>query len=321
MSLCRLIRCSLGTGPATITTIVADRTRTRVSRRSLSSARSGGRAKKPVPLTAGLCAIGDIFLLGKAQEENSRYFAKRCYELGVEMKKIEIVPEVSKDIATSVVNMSKQYDVVFTCGGTNDSDSNIIYGAVAKAFGKQLEYSTQTLERMKVKLREKGIVHPPDLHGSSEQVKKAQIALFPKGHTLKFPCSEIWNPVVCVEGNIHLFPQFPKLSEKLVDAYLPELVRELSRKHDQPFTRAFVGTWAREAVVVRDLQLRQKLYTQRKIRVGLYPNWMPSNKDTTHLKPGTTERSMVMVTFTGEDEKVVIKSKDELLEKLNGFLV
>ncbi|KAJ2524338.1 hypothetical protein GGI11_000892 [Coemansia sp. RSA 2049] len=203
------------------------------------------------------------------------------------MKKIEIVPEVSKDITTSVVNMSKLYDIVFTCGGTNDSDSNIIYSAVAKAFGKQLEYSTQTLERMKVKLREKGIVHPPDLHGSSEQVKKAQIAL----------------------------------SEKLVDAYLPELVRELSRKHDQPFTRAFVGTWAREAVVVRDLQLKQKLYTQRKIRVGLYPNWMPSNKGTTHLKPGTTERSMVMVTFTGEDEKVVVKSKDELLEKLNGFLV
>ncbi|KAJ2663429.1 hypothetical protein IWW48_001312 [Coemansia sp. RSA 1200] len=256
MSLCRLIRCSLGAGPATITTIVTDRARTRVSRRSLSSARSGEKAKKPVPLTAGLCAIGDIFLLGKAQEGNSRYFAKRCYELGVEMKKIEIVPEVSKYIETSVVNMSRLYDIGFTCGGTSGSDSNIIYSVVARAFGKQLEYSTQTLERM-----------------------------------------------------------------KLVDAYLPELVRELSHKHAQPFTRAFVGTWARETVVVRDLHLRQKLYTQRKVRVGLYPNWMPSNKSTTHLKPGTTERSMVMVTFTGEDEEMIIKSKGELLGHLNGFSV
>lgn len=50
-------------------------------------------------------------------DTNSSYFAKYCFTLGIQLKRIEVIPDDETDIIEAVRRMSNRYDFVVTSGG------------------------------------------------------------------------------------------------------------------------------------------------------------------------------------------------------------
>lgn len=128
--------------------------------------------------TAACLIIGDEVLNGKTKDSNSNYFAKWCFNLGeqvrcdnssnlgrrfslltskvwddlhagIDVKRIEVVPDDEDDIIEAARRMTQKYDLVLSSGGIGPTPDDITYESMAKAFNAEpLEYSQETLRRM-----------------------------------------------------------------------------------------------------------------------------------------------------------------------------
>jgi molybdopterin-biosynthesis enzyme MoeA-like protein len=67
--------------------------------------------------TAACLIIGDEVLGGKTVDTNSAYFAKFCFSLGINLRRIEVIADDEGEIVEAVQRMSKNYDMVVTSGG------------------------------------------------------------------------------------------------------------------------------------------------------------------------------------------------------------
>lgn len=50
-------------------------------------------------------------------DTNSAYFAKYCFQLGIQLKRIEVIADDESEIVEAVRRMSNKYDFVVTSGG------------------------------------------------------------------------------------------------------------------------------------------------------------------------------------------------------------
>jgi len=71
----------------------------------------------PSCLPPSLSVIGDEVLNGKTRDTNSNFFAKLCFDMGVDLKRIETIADDPEEIREAAVRMVKNYDWVVTTGG------------------------------------------------------------------------------------------------------------------------------------------------------------------------------------------------------------
>src|SRR3954453_9644640 len=88
--------------------------------------------------TAAILLIGNEILSGKVQDENARFLIGELRDLGVSLRRIEVVPDDVDDIATSVRGLAERFDTVFTSGGVGPTHDDVTMAAVARAFGMSL---------------------------------------------------------------------------------------------------------------------------------------------------------------------------------------
>src|ERR1044071_1854450 len=86
--------------------------------------------------TAGIIVIGNEILSGKTRDENSPYLARELRELGVDVRKISVIPDELAIIADEVQSLSKAYDYVFTTGGVGPTHDDLTMDGIASAFGQ-----------------------------------------------------------------------------------------------------------------------------------------------------------------------------------------
>lgn len=67
--------------------------------------------------TAACLIIGDEVLGGKTVDTNSAHFAKYCFSLGINLKRIEVIADDEGEIGEAARRMSENYDFVVTSGG------------------------------------------------------------------------------------------------------------------------------------------------------------------------------------------------------------
>ncbi|HDH51802.1 MAG TPA: hypothetical protein ENH04_10405 [Nitrospirae bacterium] len=60
--------------------------------------------------TAGIIIIGDEILSGKVQDVNSFYLATELRALGVEVKRISVIPDAIEVIGRETAEFSESYD-------------------------------------------------------------------------------------------------------------------------------------------------------------------------------------------------------------------
>jgi molybdenum cofactor synthesis domain-containing protein len=154
--------------------------------------------------TAGIVVIGDEILSGKFADENAAFLIRELRDLGVDLRRISIIPDDLDDIATTVPDFSRRFDLVFTSGGVGPTHDDLTISGIARGFGT-------------------GIIRHPDLErrvraywGEKLAGANLRLADVPEGAELVFGHDTTW-PVVSYR-NVYILPGVPALfKRKFVD--------------------------------------------------------------------------------------------------------
>jgi molybdenum cofactor synthesis domain-containing protein len=88
-----------------------------------------------MPKTAGIILVGNEILSGKVEDANAVYLCRELRALGVDVRRISVIPDEVQLIADEVATFSRDYDVVFTSGGVGPTHDDVTIEGVARAMG------------------------------------------------------------------------------------------------------------------------------------------------------------------------------------------
>ncbi|KAL8995076.1 MAG: hypothetical protein Q9169_005112 [Polycauliona sp. 2 TL-2023] len=246
---------------------------------TMSTSTAEGRSKRMIH-TAGCLIIGDEVLGGKTVDTNSAHFAKYCFLLGMNLKRIEVIGDDEAEIGEAARRMSENYDFVVTSGGIGPTHDDITYESIAKAFKLPLKLHDNALKRMKALSKP----HPSQKNFSWDVPSPALDA---KLRMVKLPTDEsrdgssqalfvddsLWVPISVVNGNIHILPGIPRLFTQLLDGLKPLLIPRLENPEGKGVHRLLFSTPMAESEVAGYLTKLAAEVEPRGIKVGSYPRW------------------------------------------------
>jgi molybdenum cofactor synthesis domain-containing protein len=164
--------------------------------------------------TAGILVIGNEILSGKTADENSVVLVKELRELGVDVRKISVIPDDVETIANEVRQFSADHDYVFTTGGVGPTHDDLTMEGVALAFRQKIVRNAE----LEAALR--GYYSADLVEGN------LRMADVPEGVRL-ISAPGLWFPVIVVE-NVFIFPGVPAIFQRKF-----RRIRELFR--DAPY--------------------------------------------------------------------------------------
>ncbi|KAJ8472661.1 hypothetical protein ONZ45_g16574 [Pleurotus djamor] len=197
--------------------------------------------------TAAALIIGDEILNGKTHDKNSNYFARYCFEHGIELKRIEVIADNEEEIIEASRRMVQNYDFVITSGGIGPTHDDITYASLARAFDQRLAHHPECLRRMDEMIR-----HRPWAATQNEEQREAtrRMALFPSDAEVLFVAKDIWVPVRMLTALTPFLP-LPPASERPL--------------------RVQIFTSRPESLIAPYLTALQNRMTPLGIQVGSYP--------------------------------------------------
>lgn len=149
--------------------------------------------------SCALVVIGNEILSGKIHDSNTYFAARELRAIGVELKRIAVVPDELDAIAQEVLYCSQRFEFVITSGGVGPTHDDITIAGVAAALGRPVVNHPQ-LEAL---IREH--------FGDGTNKAGLKMAEVPQGATLIEGGPMIF-PTVQLE-NIYMLPGIPQLFE------------------------------------------------------------------------------------------------------------
>jgi molybdenum cofactor synthesis domain-containing protein len=147
--------------------------------------------------TAGILIIGNEILSGKVQDANSPYLCRELRALGVEVKRVSVIPDDVNTIAEESSTFSGAYDIVFTTGGVGPTHDDVTVEGIAKGLGRRV------------------VIHPDleqvvkELYPGKVNSARLRLAKVPEGAELLGQPDLVF-PVVLIK-NIYIFPGVPEI--------------------------------------------------------------------------------------------------------------
>jgi molybdopterin-biosynthesis enzyme MoeA-like protein len=118
-----------------------------------------------------------------------------------------------------------------------------------------------------------------------------------------FPVDDMWVPVACINGNVHVLPGIPRLFERLLDGLKPFLLPRLTDPDGKGTLRVLISTPLPESEVAPYLTELAERVEGRGVKVGSYPRW--GKKRNT-------------VTLVGRDAEFIEGLVDEVVRNVKG---
>ncbi|KAB8298292.1 hypothetical protein EYC80_002022 [Monilinia laxa] len=215
--------------------------------------------------TAACLIIGDEVLGGKTVDN---------------LKRVEVIADDEDEIVEAVRRMSNNYDFVVTSGGIGPTHDDITYQSIGNAFGLKLKLHQEAYERMK-RLSKPHPRQPNFNWDEDSPAKKAKLRMveLPLDESrdwskqVIFPCEDLWVPVACVNGNIHILPGVPRLFEQLLEGLKASLLPRLTDPDGKGICRVLISTPMSESGVAPYLTELAARVEPKGIKVGSYPRW------------------------------------------------
>jgi molybdenum cofactor synthesis domain-containing protein len=147
--------------------------------------------------TAAILVIGNEILSAKVQDENGPFLAAELRALGVELRRIETVPDEVPLIVDALGRCRRSARWVFTSGGIGPTHDDVTIAAIAQAFGRKVVHDERTLELLRSRF--------------GEPLKPAlrRLAEVPEGARVEFHEGFAF-PVMSLE-NVVILPGVPSL--------------------------------------------------------------------------------------------------------------
>jgi molybdenum cofactor synthesis domain-containing protein len=235
--------------------------------------------------TAAILVIGNEILSGKVQDTNAAFLAVELRHLGVDLRRILVVPDEIDVIADAVREYRRSFDLVFTSGGVGPTHDDLTVAGIAAGLGRRV-VRDPVLEE---KIRE-------FTHGKADaaQLKMAEV---PEGAELVW-AGDVHFPILQVE-NMYIMPGIPEI-------FRAKFLAMKSRFAVDPFFLRVLYTSAAENVIAVYLDDTQRAFPL--LQLGSYP------------KLGHPEYR-VRITLESKDRDYVEQALDFLLGRLPPRLV
>jgi molybdenum cofactor synthesis domain-containing protein len=198
--------------------------------------------------TAGIVIIGNEILSGKVQDANAAYLLRELRPLGVDVKKVAVIPDEIESIAMEVAAFSRQFDVVFTSGGVGPTHDDVTIEGIARAFGCRVIRHPE-LEHL---LRSR--------YGDSLNEARLKLTEVPEGAVL-IREDGLWLPAVMIQ-NVYIFPGIPDLLRQKFDS-----IKE--RFREQPYVLRKVYVKESEGNIAASLHALLREFPE--LMLGSYP--------------------------------------------------
>ncbi len=200
--------------------------------------------------SAGIVLIGNEILSGKIHDANAAYLCRELRALGVEVRKMSVIPDELEAIRQEVAQFAAAYDYVFTSGGVGPTHDDVTIVGVSRAMGVAV-----VREPHLVRLLEG--FYPSNLNAA--RLKMAEVpegAELLAGDSLTFP--------VIVIRNVYVLPGVPEIFRQKFEA-----IRE--RFREQPFHLRSVFVRIGEGTLADFLN--DLLTAYPRLLVGSYPEF------------------------------------------------
>ena len=219
--------------------------------------------------TASAFIIGDEILAGKFSDENGPWLALESRKIGLDLKRIVVIPDDLDTIAREVHQAHEAFDFVFTTGGIGPTHDDKTMEGVALAFGQPLVRNA-TLEA----LIRKGM-------GSRVNEDALRMADVPHGVELWDEADLRFPVVVC--RNVAIFPGVP--------SFFQAKFRAISHRFAGVVVQSrHFRTTEKETTIAGVLRAAQEMWSD--VTIGSYPRF-------------ETKPSSVVVTIDGRDPDAI----------------
>src|SRR5215467_3543853 len=166
---------------------------------------------EPAVVTACVLIIGNEILSGRTQDANLAFLARGLNDAGIRLREARVIPDDRGDIVSTVNEVRRAFDYVFTTGGIGPTHDDITAQCVADAFGVAL------------------IIHPEakrllETHYPPGQLNEARLrmAMVPEGAAL------LPNPISRAPGfqiaNVFVLPGVPSIMQGIFEQLKYRLV-------------------------------------------------------------------------------------------------
>jgi|SRR5437016_5768107 molybdenum cofactor synthesis domain-containing protein len=204
----------------------------------------------PMGRTAGIILIGNELLSGKVADANAVYLCRELRALGVDVRRIVVIPDEVEKIAAEVIEFSRGFDIVFTSGGVGPTHDDVTIEGVARAFGVPV-------------VRDPGMVAALEgFLGGHLNPARLRMAEIPEGAHPMTADGLVFPAVVM--HNVYVLPGVPELFRKKFDG-LKEIFR------DVPFHLASVFVNVGEGSLAE--HLNGLLERHPELLLGSYPEF------------------------------------------------
>jgi molybdenum cofactor synthesis domain-containing protein len=233
-----------------------------------------------MPKTAGIILVGNEILSGKIVDANASYLCKELRALGVEVRRITVIPDEVDLIAAEVARFATDYDVVFTSGGVGPTHDDVTIEGVARAAAVPVIRHPALVALLQ------GYYHGA---ASAAQLKMAEV---PEGAELLVDES-VRFPTILMR-NVYVLPGVPEIFRRKFDA-----IRE--RFRDEPIFLRNVFVRIGEGVLAEHLNGLLRDFPE--LLLGSYPEF--SNPE-----------YKVKVTLESRDRGFLERALEEFLTRL-----
>ena len=230
--------------------------------------------------TAGIILIGNEILSGKVVDANASYLCRELRTLGVEVRKISVIPDEVELIAFEVSEHSRAFDVVFTSGGVGPTHDDVTIEGVARALGVPVVRDPRLVRVLE------------GFHKGRLNEARLKMAEVPEGAEL-MAGEELGFPAVVVR-NIYVLPGVPEIFRQKFEA-----LRE--RFRESPFYLCSVFINMPEGTLAD--HLNELLQRHPELILGSYPEFFNAEYK-------------VKVTLESKDRKYVERAVEDFLQRL-----
>ncbi len=164
----------------------------------------------PRNLTACVVVIGNEVLSGRTQDANIRFLAQRLGDMGMPVREVRIIPDVTETIVRTINEVRAAFDHVFTTGGIGPTHDDITSECVAAAFGVPWEPHPVVWARMEAHYK-------PGTFNAARQ----RMATMPRGAAL-IDNGQTIAPGFSM-GNVHVMAGVPAIMRAMFDMLAPTL--------------------------------------------------------------------------------------------------
>ncbi|CAM5766499.1 competence/damage-inducible protein A [Bosea minatitlanensis] len=221
---------------------------------------SASQSSQPqVIVTAAILVIGDEILSGRTKDKNIGYIAEYLTNIGIELREVRVVPDVTDEIVAALNALRARYTYVFTTGGIGPTHDDITADAVAAAFGVSIDHDPRAVAMMRERF-------------AAEELNEARMRMtrIPAGAELiansvsKAPGFNI--------GNVYVMAGVPAIMQAMLDVVAPTL------KTGTKILSDTVRAGLREGDIGGPLAEVAKAHPG--VSIGSYPFWSETGPDT-----------------------------------------